>query len=763
MKETAAVRRLAVIAYSFSAAAFLLVFLRLRGWTLLAAGGLLLLPGLLLIPGSRASRRRAFLGALCLGMALSCFGYYRWDRAVLQRAERLAEQSRTVEATVLDYPEVTGSGCRVSARVEGLKCLLYLKGRSDFEPGARISVNARFRLTEERTDSEYFLSVGVPLFGYARTEAVPLRKAGHPWRYLPARLGHALRENAAAAAGSEAAPFLKAILTGDRSELKADTYFYAMLREAGVLHCVAVSGMHLAFLVSFLAVLLGKGKHTALICIPVVLLFMAVAGFSASVVRAGIMQLAVCGAILLDREYDGHTALALAVALLAALNPGSTHNVGLLLSFLSTLGILLFSERLGKALPHLPGRTERRFPGSMFRYVRSSLAVSLSALVLTLPVNAAVFGQIPLMAPLTNLLVLWAVSACFGLGMLAALLWALWPAGAAVLGWPLRLLVRYIAFVVKGIGRLPFASLYPETRSFALWLICLYGLMTAFRFIPGIRRRLLGFLLSAVLLLSVSGGAGWCLSRSGSLCTAVLDVGQGQCVLLCGRDFTVLYDCGSLNSRENAGDLAARYLLSRFHRRVDALVISHFDSDHMNGALELMRRLPVKRLILPPPDAAGERLTAEAAALGVQVITVTDLPLQAAFGGLQAVIVPPLGLTGDNEEGLCALFGMDDFEVLLTGDASAETELRLLSRLTVPDTELLVAGHHGSAGSNTEALLAAAAPDAVVVSVGRNNYGLPSEEALDRLEGSGAAVHRTDLEGTVEIRYRRRKGSDGRG
>ena len=71
------------------------------------------------------------------------------------------------------------------------------------------------------------------------------------------------------------------------------------------------------------------------------------------------------------------------MALLAALNPGSTHNVGLLLSFLSTLGILLFCERLGKALPHLPGRAERRFPGSLFRYVRSSLAVSLSALVLT--------------------------------------------------------------------------------------------------------------------------------------------------------------------------------------------------------------------------------------------------------------------------------------------------------------------------------------------------------------------------------------------
>ena len=130
------------------------------------------------------------------------------------------------------------------------------------------------------------------------------------------------------------------------------------------------------------------------------------------------------------------------------------------------------------------------------------------------------------------------------------------------------------------------------------------------------------------------------------------------------------------------------------------------------------------------------------------------MPLQMDLGGLQAVVMPPLGLTGDNEEGLCALFSIHDFEALLTGDASAETELRLLSQLPMPDTELLVAGHHGSAGSSSETLLAAAAPDAAVISVGRNSYGLPSKEALDRLEAAGADVHRTDREGTVEIVYR---------
>ncbi len=753
-------RRLAVFAYSFSAAAFLLAFLRPGSAALLIAGSLSAASflALLLLRGRKPILR--ILLCVLPGLALSCFGFALWNQLILFPAERLVGEKRHAEAVVLDYPLPASYGESVTVRIGRVKCRLYLDDAAGLEPGQRIAFDAKMLLTEERTGESYYLSAGLPLFAYGKGEAQVLGSAGNQWRYFPAKLGKRLRDHIAEAFDGETAPFLNAILTGERSALKADEFFYSMMREAGVLHCIAVSGMHLSFLVSFLAAALGRGKHSSLVCIPVILLFMAVTGFTPSVVRAGIMQLALCFAVLLDRDYDNQSALALALMILTALNPYASRNVGLLLSFLSTLGILLFYEKLSKALLPAPKTWEKKLHGRLLAYGRSSLAVSLSALLTTLPVTAVCFGQIPLLGPIANLLILWAVTLSFGLALASALLGFVWMPAAVIVGWPARLLVRYIRLAVAFIGRLPFASLYPQNEMVALWLVCLYFLMAAFRYLPGIRHRLRGFSLAAAVTLVFSCAAGYALWRLDALDTAVLDVGQGQCVVLMGRDFTLVADCGSLGASENPGDTAARYLLSRGRLRVDALLLSHYHADHTNGAAQLLRRLPVGMLVAPPPESEEARALLDMAEeRGTKVIIVSEEVKELAFGALRAEITPPLGSVGDNEECLCSLLRVDDFEVLLTGDASRDTELRLLERLPMPDIELLVAGHHGSARSCSDALLKAAAPDVAVISVGRNSYGLPSEEAMERLAAAGAAIYRTDKAGTVEIFYRGRKGA----
>ncbi len=755
-------RKLAVFASSFSAAAFLCV-LDLPGeggWRMLW----LLLPLSLcvLILGRRT---RFLVLPLLFGFLSGLLCYGVWNHFVLEKAAALTGETRRVEAVVLEYPVPASYGESVKLETEGIRCRLYLDADSGLEPGQRIALDAHFSLSREKTGEDYYLSLGLPLFGYGDSAPEVIGTARPALRFFPAKLGQRLRENIRAATDPETSAFLTAILTGERSALRADTFFYAMMREAGVLHCIAVSGMHLSFLVSFLAVLLGRGKRSSLVCIPVILLFMAVTGFTASVVRAGIMQLMICGSVLLDREYDSPTALTLALAVMTAANPYSLKNVGLLLSFSATLGILLFCSGLDQSLWHLPPRKEWRFPGSLLRYARNSLSVSLSAQVLTLPISAVVFGQIPLLAPLTNLLILWAVTACFGLGLITSFLGFLWPLGAVITGWPARILVRYIAFMVKTLGRLPFASLYPDNRMLALWLILLYGLLLFFRFLPGIGKRLRAFALATVVSLLVCCGLGVLLYRQDSLLVGFLDVGQGQCVVLSGRGFTLVSDCGSLNSSENAGDLAARYLLARGRRNVDALILSHYDADHRNGVEELMRRLPVRTLFVPPPgeDETALALLRTAEELGVRVVIVSGEEAELQYGDLRGRIVPPLGSGGSNEEGLCTLLSLGEFDVLLTGDASRDTELRLLERLTLPDIEVMAAGHHGSGHSVSKELLEAASPDVAVISVGRNSYGLPSEEALGRLADSGAAVYRTDRAGTVEIAYQQRKGAGSHG
>jgi len=744
------VRRLAIFAYSFTAAALFSVQF-LSGRYLWAPSFVILA----LAAGAFFLRKRlpSYVLPLLLGLTLGCFSFEAWEHRVLASAEELAGRSGYVEATVLDQPYPTAYGYSVSVRVEGVKCRLFLDEAYGLTPGQRIGMEAHFRLTAEKTDDDYYLSVGLPLFGYADTEPKFLGSAEHPWLFFPAKLGIRLRENIAAAFDSESAPFLIAVLTGERGELRKDVFLYSMLRESGVLHCIAVSGMHLTFLISFLTVLLGKGRHTAIICIPVIILFMAVTGFTPTVVRAGVMQLALCGSIVLRRPYDSHSALALSAAVLTAINPWCCLNVGLMMSFASTLGLLLFSEKLDKCLPHRSGKEEHRFPSSILRYVRSSLTVSLAAMLLTMPITAFYFRQIPLLAPLTNLLILWAVTAAFGFGLLASLLGFFWPAGAVILGYPARIAVGYIALTVKFIGRLPVASLYPDNEMVALWLICAYLLLLFFRFLPGIEHRFRGFFITAAASLVLFCGLGYASYRQDELRVSVLDVEQGQCTIILRGGITVVGDCGSSNSSMNAGDIAARYLLSRGRTSVDALIISHYDADHWNGAEELIRRMKIGALYVPPPgeNAAAEAMLRAAEKDGVRVVVLENEPESLVLNDIVATILPPLGGLGDNERGLITLVSLNDFDVLITGDASQETELRMMERLMLPDVEVLVAGHHGSGNSTSQRLLDTAAPDVAVISVGRNSYGLPAENTLLRLAESGAEIYRTDRSGTVEI------------
>lgn len=104
-----------------------------------------------------------------------------------------------------------------------------------------------------------------------------------------------------------------------------------------------------------------------------------------------------------------------------------------------------------------------------------------------------------------------------------------------------------------------------------------------------------------------------------------------------------------------------------------------------------------------------------------------------------------------NEQGLSVLGSANDLDVLITGDMKGDTERALMKKYPIPDIEILVVGHHGSKYSSDETFLAAIKPEIVVISVGDNSYGHPAPEAVQRLESVGAAVRRTDEEGSITI------------
>lgn len=149
-------------------------------------------------------------------------------------------------------------------------------------------------------------------------------------------------------------------------------------------------------------------------------------------------------------------------------------------------------------------------------------------------------------------------------------------------------------------------------------------------------------------------------------------------------------------------------------------------------------------------DPLRREITALAEEKGIETLLLAE-DADVTFGESALRIYAPLGSGGANEEGLSVLCTAGDFDGLITGDMNDTVEKRLIKYGSLPDLELLVAGHHGSKYATSEELLLGTRPELAVISVGYNTYGHPAPETLERLAAAGCAIYRTDWSGTVTI------------
>lgn len=751
-------RVLATIGFSFSAGVFLAALLPWNGWQLYAAGGVLLLALAWLFAARKQKYfRRGLLILLPLAVSLAYFAGY--DHLVRQPIENRCGAASDFTATVCDWPQATERGARVTVELEGYhRARAVLYGEAELlaaRPGDTVTGTAQWQSAAhfDSDDVTHFNARGVYALLYGREDVRLSAGDGDALHWLPQRAGKAFREKVAAIwDDARVSGFLTAELTGDKSAM--DDGDYLAMQETGLAHLFAVSGLHCAFLVTLLALLISRRQR--LLCavtIPLLLFYMVMVGMSPSVVRACIMQIFLLIAPLFRRGSDPLTSLAAALLVILLCNPFAAASVSLQLSFSATLGMVLLSPRLYKLLTGWY-KGKCRLLRTALCFVAANLSATLSAVVFTAPLTAWYFRIFVLVAPLSSLLAVPAAGWSFMAAFVTVLLGFVWLPLASLLGWISWALVRYILWIANGMMSWRYHAVYFTNPYLIYWLLFLYAAFIGCAATPDGKRK---YLLASALSVLTLTAAIWVNRQDyqyGVLTALTLDVGQGESVILTSGGETALVDCGSSNSYKDPGGLAADTLHSMGVRELSAVVVTHYHADHTNGLYEVLRRIPVQTVYLPDiEDEYGvrERLVSLAEEKGAQVTYVTKETAD-TLGDTILTIYPPVQSGGDlNELGLTALASAGDFDLLITGDMSGSTEKKLVETYALPDIEVLVVSHHGSRYSSNIRFLKSVTPEAAVISVGDNNYGHPSEETLQRLLAVGADIWRTDQQGTIRI------------
>lgn len=559
------------------------------------------------------------------------------------------------------------------------------------------------------------------------------------------------------------AAFLRGVLFGDRGRLPPE--ILDDFRGSGLVHILAVSGLHVGFIggaALFLGRRLGlRGWATSCSTIAVLAFYAMMADLRPSVVRAAVMAAAAIIAHTGRWDKDSLNVLALAGLVLLLPSPGLLADAGFQLSFAATAGLLVLRPGLEARLRFLP------------RLLRLPASVSLAAQLAVAPISLYHFDRLSLVALVANLAIVPVVGVVVVLGMSLGGVGLLSLAVARYLAVPEGWLIGLVLKATSWFAAWPIATISPGRPgvaaivSYYLWLLLVLVPLHPRSSRSGPARASGGGLFRhrnlkrvlAALLITVSVIQAWspALKASGRLRVFFLDVGQGDAAfLLFPSNKTMIVDTGG-PAENGTGDLVS-FLLRHRIRRIDYLALTHSHLDHVGQAAELIRQFRVGAVIgtdelQGSPD--GREILALARGRGIPFYRVKTGDELRPDGAVAVRFLHPgkdlmAGTRSDaNNNSVVFQLVFHRVTILFTGDLEAEGEEEVLRLGAGLSSTVLKVGHHGSAFSTTPSFLQEVRPRAAVIQVGKNPYGLPQEEIIDRLEQAGAPVFRTDRDGAV--------------
>ena len=554
--------------------------------------------------------------------------------------------------------------------------------------------------------------------------------------------------------------------------------------KSNISHILAVSGTHVSFIIVFVGVIIDKFinnyKFKKIILIIILIMFLYIIGFSASVARAVIMGILLLLSKLFYRKSDVLNNLLLSGVILLIINPYFIFDMGFLLSYLTTMGIIMFSSNIEKMFSKIKGKN---IIYKIKEYIKTSVIISISANIMIIPIMSYSMNTISFTYIIPNLL----IGPLVILLEILGIIYLIFP-NFFLLNFSIELILYLVDYIALFCSKIPLSSItissfnLLEIFIFYLGILAFYIILSKYSKqqliskIEEIKKYLLTCInknLSKIIILSIFIP---CFIYMFFHCKNILfiqnkmeisfiDVGQGDCTFIKTKNSKKILIDGGGNENYNIGEKILKpYFLKRKIKKLDYIIISHLDYDHVGGIITLLDYIKVDKIILPIQFEKSNNLISL-----VEKIKENNIELIFLDAGDRILLDEETYIdvlwpdkenkvleNSINNNALVFKLNYEKFSMLFTGDIEYEAENAIIdkyksSKGTFKSTVLKVA-HHGADTSSIQKLIDLVSPKISLIGVGKNNnYGHPSSSVLERLKKLKSKIYRTDLDGEIII------------
>ena len=542
------------------------------------------------------------------------------------------------------------------------------------------------------------------------------------------------------------ANLLLGILIGERDNIQED--IIESFRTANLSHILAVSGAHTSYIILGITYLISKSKTPKrigyIITIINLLIFIIITGASYSVVRACIMAIVVIGAKICYRKENFFTSICISLIIILIQNPFAINDIGLKLSFMGTTGIVIFNKSITNFFIKLKIKQK----------IAEVLSVTFSAQLMIMPITILNFNTISLTFFISNILASPLLGIIIIFGFISIFISSILNPISKILFLILHIFLELLILVSKVTEKIPGSSILVKTPNI-LFAIVYYILILFFNYffvikqnptrrfhkkiikIITIKNIKNAFKVIAVVFLIMLLLTKIVRIINPTLKIYFIDVGQGDSTLIVTpKNKKILIDGG-----EGKTNVLFQYLLDRRINKIDYIIISHFDSDHCNGLIEIIEKMRVENIVMSKQSKESEEYKKILEIIKQKNIKVSSVKAEDKIiieKNLYIKILNPaekFEFQDLNNNAIVAKLVYKNFSMLFTGDIEkAEENLAKKYKNELKSTILKVA-HHGSKTSTSEEFLKYVEPQIALIGVGENNkFGHPNQITIEKLK-----------------------------